>query len=215
MNTDSIPRKIRLLNERNAHSVGKPRPKRVKSYHDLGICIRKIHQVPYHNTVFILSASSRILLWLQVHRHFVSMISPVLRSCFDGPFNREVEILGFKRKTVENVLNFCYGSEVVVLMQEIINMLRFADEYDIAFVTQALKNYLSNKLSFQNYGIIAKYAWDLNDNATKNACIQFYALYQDTLKLTYICMTLNPQIRADIEQRVGQHQYNGRRNLHM
>uniref|UniRef100_A0A7E4UYW6 BTB domain-containing protein n=1 Tax=Panagrellus redivivus TaxID=6233 RepID=A0A7E4UYW6_PANRE len=76
---------------------------------------------------------------IDVHRHFLCMISPVFHAEFTHDTKEArsgtIEINDFSFDTVKKVIDYCYGREFVVdELSRMIDVLKFADKYDIKTV---------------------------------------------------------------------------------
>uniref|UniRef100_A0A7E4ZQK5 BTB domain-containing protein n=1 Tax=Panagrellus redivivus TaxID=6233 RepID=A0A7E4ZQK5_PANRE len=114
---------------------------------------------------------------LEVHRHVLCIVSPV----FDAAFTHDTKeaktgtiiIKDFDFTTVKNVIDTCYGRECAVdSLADFIDMLRFADKYDIRSIIKTIEPFLD--LSIESLCVIAKYAWDLEKTDLKLKCAKFY-----------------------------------------
>uniref|UniRef100_A0A7E4VPK4 BTB domain-containing protein n=1 Tax=Panagrellus redivivus TaxID=6233 RepID=A0A7E4VPK4_PANRE len=112
---------------------------------------------------------------IQVHSGFLSLISPVFQAMFTHNTKEAktgvVNITDFDKKTVERVVNLCYGRDLETeSTSEVVDMLRFADKYDIKAVVKNLEAIIEADLNNTNFCVITQYAWDLNRDSLKKAC---------------------------------------------
>uniref|UniRef100_A0A7E4VNH1 BTB domain-containing protein n=1 Tax=Panagrellus redivivus TaxID=6233 RepID=A0A7E4VNH1_PANRE len=116
---------------------------------------------------------------IKVHRGFLSVISPVFRAMFTHDSKEAksgvIEVSDFKLTTVKNVINFCYGQDTGVSSSpDVIDMLHFADKYDIKAVVKKLEASLGASINKRNFYSIVQYAWDFDRDGLKTACGKFY-----------------------------------------
>uniref|UniRef100_A0A7E4UR81 BTB domain-containing protein n=1 Tax=Panagrellus redivivus TaxID=6233 RepID=A0A7E4UR81_PANRE len=109
---------------------------------------------------------------IKVHRGFLSMISPVFNAMF-SPETKEfktgvVNIADFTVETVQNALDYCYGTDLgKKTVAEIIDMLRFYDKYDIELLVTKLEASLKANLTTNNFAPIA---WQYSRESLQAEC---------------------------------------------
>uniref|UniRef100_A0A7E4ZYQ5 BTB domain-containing protein n=1 Tax=Panagrellus redivivus TaxID=6233 RepID=A0A7E4ZYQ5_PANRE len=116
---------------------------------------------------------------LDIHRHVLCMISPVFHATFTHDTKESqtgtVDIKDFDFVTVKNVIDSCYGRECAAKsLADRLNMLRFADKYDIRAVSESLETLLNDGLTLESFCAITEYAWDLDKAELKLKCAKFY-----------------------------------------
>uniref|UniRef100_A0A7E4W8D7 BTB domain-containing protein n=1 Tax=Panagrellus redivivus TaxID=6233 RepID=A0A7E4W8D7_PANRE len=100
----------------------------------------------------------------QIHRGFLSMISPVFSAMF-GPETIEtktgiVNITDFTHETVKSAIDYCYGHLFNdKTAADVTDMLRFYDKYDIPAAIEKLEAYLVDNMTIKNFPPMAAYAW--------------------------------------------------------
>uniref|UniRef100_A0A7E4V640 BTB domain-containing protein n=1 Tax=Panagrellus redivivus TaxID=6233 RepID=A0A7E4V640_PANRE len=116
---------------------------------------------------------------LKVHRHFLRTISPVFNACFANDSKEAqtgvLKIDDFKFGSVKNAIDYCHGRDVPNLsVEEAIDVLRFADKYDMKFVITIFEEALFRGLSYENFNPIAQYAWKYEREDLKKHCNKYY-----------------------------------------
>uniref|UniRef100_A0A7E4W961 BTB domain-containing protein n=1 Tax=Panagrellus redivivus TaxID=6233 RepID=A0A7E4W961_PANRE len=116
---------------------------------------------------------------LDVHKNFLSLISPIFHSKFvPGTVESEsgeIEITDFDLPTVKAAIDYCYGIEPIgVSVDTIVDILRFAEKYNIKSVTNQLEQQYLHFLSLDDFCAIVKYAWEYSRSDLKIACAKFY-----------------------------------------
>uniref|UniRef100_A0A7E4V6T4 BTB domain-containing protein n=1 Tax=Panagrellus redivivus TaxID=6233 RepID=A0A7E4V6T4_PANRE len=126
---------------------------------------------------------------LKVHRYFLSLISPVFQTYFAHKTKEastgQINITDFDVDTVKNVFSYCYGTDIGRKnVPEIVNMLRFADKYDIKIITHNLEDCLYEDINSKNFATITQYAYDLDRSYMQHKCAMFYRHNHASLTLT-------------------------------
>uniref|UniRef100_A0A7E4VWS7 BTB domain-containing protein n=1 Tax=Panagrellus redivivus TaxID=6233 RepID=A0A7E4VWS7_PANRE len=116
---------------------------------------------------------------LEVHRHILCLISPVFHAEFTHDTkeakNGTINIKDFDFATVKNVIDTCYGRECAAdSLADYIDMLRFADKYDIRSLTQSIEPFINDDVTLESFCVITNYAWDLDKTDLKSKCAKFY-----------------------------------------
>uniref|UniRef100_A0A7E4WCP0 BTB domain-containing protein n=1 Tax=Panagrellus redivivus TaxID=6233 RepID=A0A7E4WCP0_PANRE len=124
---------------------------------------------------------------LKVHRHFLSMVSPVFHAMLNDTskdVQTSITIDDFDMATVKNTLDFCYGRGGTKPVPEVIEMLKFADKYDIKIATKCLTDHLDKILNYDNnFCAIAMYAWQ-HCKELRPRCVKFYKKFHREITLT-------------------------------
>uniref|UniRef100_A0A7E4V9B2 BTB domain-containing protein n=1 Tax=Panagrellus redivivus TaxID=6233 RepID=A0A7E4V9B2_PANRE len=126
---------------------------------------------------------------ISVHRQFLCMISPVLKNYFTNDSIESqtgaINVTDFTVDVVKNVVDFCYGCDVgAKTIPEIVDMLRFADKYDIKCVTKKLEHFPFESLNLDNFCIVVRYAYDLELSELFENCCEFYGKNVSSLALS-------------------------------
>uniref|UniRef100_A0A7E4VUM3 BTB domain-containing protein n=1 Tax=Panagrellus redivivus TaxID=6233 RepID=A0A7E4VUM3_PANRE len=140
---------------------------------------------------------------LEVHRHVLCIVSPVFNAAFTHDTKEAktgtIIIKDFDFTTVKNVIDSCYGRECAAeSLADYINMLRFADKYDIRSLTQSLEPFINDDITLESFCAIANYAWDLDKTDLKSKCAKFY---KDNVAQVTFCpefVNMNPATIVDI-----------------
>uniref|UniRef100_A0A7E4VN03 BTB domain-containing protein n=1 Tax=Panagrellus redivivus TaxID=6233 RepID=A0A7E4VN03_PANRE len=125
---------------------------------------------------------------IKIHRGILSAISPVFYAMFTHDTKEAktgvINITDFDMKTAKSVINLCYGRNVETeSIPEVVDMLRFADKYDIKAVVKKLEAIIEADLDKFNFCAITQYAWDLDRDNLKTACGKYYRKNLD------VCLT--------------------------
>uniref|UniRef100_A0A7E4UST0 BTB domain-containing protein n=1 Tax=Panagrellus redivivus TaxID=6233 RepID=A0A7E4UST0_PANRE len=136
---------------------------------------------------------------LKVHKSFLSLISPVFHASFshDTLESRtgKQTIDNFDFDTVKAALDYCYGHRLKdASVNNIVEILRFADKYDIKDVVTQLESVPTSNLSVENFAIIVHYAYYCSKDSLLQACIQFFMKHQGTIKTDSEFVTLPPAL---------------------
>uniref|UniRef100_A0A7E4W8T2 BTB domain-containing protein n=1 Tax=Panagrellus redivivus TaxID=6233 RepID=A0A7E4W8T2_PANRE len=140
---------------------------------------------------------------LDVHRHILCLISPVFHAEFTHDTKEAktgtINIKDFDFATVKNVIDTCYGRECTAdSLVDFMDMLRFADKYDIRTVAETIVPFLDDDLTLDSFCAIANYAWDLDKTDLKLKCAKFY---RDNVAQITFCpefVNMNPATIVDI-----------------
>uniref|UniRef100_A0A7E4VMP2 BTB domain-containing protein n=1 Tax=Panagrellus redivivus TaxID=6233 RepID=A0A7E4VMP2_PANRE len=139
---------------------------------------------------------------LKVHRSMLSLMSPVFHSYFQHDTQESqtgvINITDFEFKTVQNVIDYVYGRDIEEKpIVEIIDMLRFADKYDIKTVTK-LEYVLQSQLTWHTFSKVAQYAWDFNKQNLQTECAQYFRKHSQQLTFSPEFLKLKPKVLKDI-----------------
>uniref|UniRef100_A0A7E4VR71 BTB domain-containing protein n=1 Tax=Panagrellus redivivus TaxID=6233 RepID=A0A7E4VR71_PANRE len=124
---------------------------------------------------------------VSVHKHFLSMLSPVFHVMFghdtaESKFGK-VKITDFDLETVSVAISFCYGHELKdVPVTVCINLLRFADKYDIKSIFAELEHIPYLNLSIETFFTVTRYAYDCSKNGLLTECAHFFGSYLHQIK---------------------------------
>uniref|UniRef100_A0A7E4W625 BTB domain-containing protein n=1 Tax=Panagrellus redivivus TaxID=6233 RepID=A0A7E4W625_PANRE len=124
---------------------------------------------------------------VSTHKSFLSMLSPVFHAMFSHDTaeskSGKVKITDFDYSTVKATIDFCYGRELGEFsINLVINILRFADKYDIKAVAQ-LEQIPPLNLSTITFCPIVKFAYDCNKEDLMAQCCSFFKDHQVELKI--------------------------------
>uniref|UniRef100_A0A7E4V9V0 BTB domain-containing protein n=1 Tax=Panagrellus redivivus TaxID=6233 RepID=A0A7E4V9V0_PANRE len=111
-----------------------------------------------------------------VHRHLLCMISPVFQAEFAYDTGESktgtVKITDFDFKTIKNVIDYCYGRDhEIKTVLDCVNLLRFADKYDIRIIIKMFEPLLYDSISLYSFCEIAQYAWDSDQLDEPIGCV--------------------------------------------
>uniref|UniRef100_A0A7E4V3M8 BTB domain-containing protein n=1 Tax=Panagrellus redivivus TaxID=6233 RepID=A0A7E4V3M8_PANRE len=142
------------------------------------------NQPPIFDVAFIVGGNK-----LPANRGFLSMMSPVFRAMFAHNTQDDekgtIEITDFDFYTVSNVMNFCYGMDTGARsVVEVIQMLLFADKYDIQTVIKRCDEALCTHITSENFCHIADYVWTMNRSELKPVCVEFFRQNHPKITLT-------------------------------
>uniref|UniRef100_A0A7E4W537 BTB domain-containing protein n=1 Tax=Panagrellus redivivus TaxID=6233 RepID=A0A7E4W537_PANRE len=135
----------------------------------------------------------------KVHNGYITMISPVFYAMFDHDTkearNNCIPIPDFDFDIVKNAIDFCYGNELPQLsIWKVVDVLRFADKYDIRGVTTILEGVLLDNLTVNTFSAIADYAWQFNKDNIQQKCVSFFNKNRAEISKLEEFVTLSPEI---------------------
>uniref|UniRef100_A0A7E4ZQS6 BTB domain-containing protein n=1 Tax=Panagrellus redivivus TaxID=6233 RepID=A0A7E4ZQS6_PANRE len=140
---------------------------------------------------------------IKVQRGFLSMISPVFHAMF-SPETKEsktgvVKITDFTVATVRNALDYCYGVDLNVdTVEEVIDMLRFYDKYDIQPTIAKLEARLKELMNTSNFAPIAAYAWQYSREMLQAECGRMFHKNMTVLACHLDFVVLDPVIVSGV-----------------
>uniref|UniRef100_A0A7E4V7S8 BTB domain-containing protein n=1 Tax=Panagrellus redivivus TaxID=6233 RepID=A0A7E4V7S8_PANRE len=128
---------------------------------------------------------------VKAHKWILSILSPVFQKHFSqnnaGSKNGIYRETLFKMETVQSVVDYCYGRDIgEKSITDIIDMLRYADQFGIKTVTKKLNDYPHEQLNMETFSLIALFAWDLQKEDLKTECITLF-------KENILALTLTPE----------------------
>uniref|UniRef100_A0A7E5A1M1 BTB domain-containing protein n=1 Tax=Panagrellus redivivus TaxID=6233 RepID=A0A7E5A1M1_PANRE len=131
----------------------------------------------------------------EVHKDVLSKISPVfeamLRHNFVEKSSNKLKIDDFDFKTLETALNFIYGRPCPPLSVKLgINVLHFANKYNITDIFTQLEKVLLYNLSATNFCVILRYADDCAKTKFFAECAMFYKNNERIINITEDLTTL-------------------------
>uniref|UniRef100_A0A914PZ51 BTB domain-containing protein n=1 Tax=Panagrolaimus davidi TaxID=227884 RepID=A0A914PZ51_9BILA len=129
----------------------------------------------------ILSLLLEMHLLKYIHKFFITLESPVIAAMLDNENFIEAQtgemiITDFGAGIVKAVVDFCYGediSDIMDLTDCAVDILMFADKYDMKNLKSAFEEYYCKKLTRDNVGKILEAADKANAVTLKNKCIAF------------------------------------------
>uniref|UniRef100_A0A7E4W9A7 BTB domain-containing protein n=1 Tax=Panagrellus redivivus TaxID=6233 RepID=A0A7E4W9A7_PANRE len=121
---------------------------------------------------------------IMVHKSVLSLLSPVFNAMLSHKTKEsksgQVEIPDFDYATVKAAIKFCYGNGPAKPSTKLfIDILRFADKYNIEAITKHLEEQFITFLSLKDFCIIVNYAWDYSRSDLKKACAKFFSVYKN------------------------------------
>uniref|UniRef100_A0A7E4VIF9 BTB domain-containing protein n=1 Tax=Panagrellus redivivus TaxID=6233 RepID=A0A7E4VIF9_PANRE len=145
---------------------------------------------------------------LEVHRYMLFMISPVFQAEFEHDTEEaktgKIKITDFEFATVKNVVDYCYGRECEAKTTlDLVNMLRFADKYDIRTIIKSIEPLLSRNLSIDSFCPIAQYAWDCERKDLQSKCALCYKENIASIGLSQSFINMNPSTQVGIIHALG------------
>uniref|UniRef100_A0A7E4UUQ4 BTB domain-containing protein n=1 Tax=Panagrellus redivivus TaxID=6233 RepID=A0A7E4UUQ4_PANRE len=140
---------------------------------------------------------------LPVHKSFLSMISPVFHAMFlhETAENRSevVEITDIDFGTVKAAIDFCYGRRFQnPTVESVVDVLRFADKYNIKTITNPLEKIPLTSMSIDNFCAIVHYAYDCSKEALFTECSNFYKRHENDIKKVEKFGKLPPQLITEL-----------------
>uniref|UniRef100_A0A7E4VKE9 BTB domain-containing protein n=1 Tax=Panagrellus redivivus TaxID=6233 RepID=A0A7E4VKE9_PANRE len=123
------------------------------------------------NTVNLVTENLEI----EANKSILTEISPIFSAMFTHNMvesrTGEVHIVDLDSDTVRNVIDYCLGKNLnTITLDGVLNMLKFADKYNINGLTEHLETFLIDILNYENAATIYKHA-DLHSRENlKNAC---------------------------------------------
>uniref|UniRef100_A0A7E4WBS3 BTB domain-containing protein n=1 Tax=Panagrellus redivivus TaxID=6233 RepID=A0A7E4WBS3_PANRE len=116
--------------------------------------------------------------YVAVSRHLLSMVSPVFQAMFrpdseETKFGR-FEINDFCAKTVQAAVDFINGRRMEFAADEAVDILKFADKYEMKAVSVHFERVVSNGISESSFFDSVKYAWKSEKPELKKRCVDFY-----------------------------------------
>uniref|UniRef100_A0A7E4ZSU6 BTB domain-containing protein n=1 Tax=Panagrellus redivivus TaxID=6233 RepID=A0A7E4ZSU6_PANRE len=139
---------------------------------------------------------------VEMNKAILTSISPVFNAMFSHDTKEartgSVRIPDFDFNTVQNVRRFCLGVEFDFTTKECIDMLKFADKYDIKGLQDYLEVCLINNLTADNFCAVADYAWTHSRDTVKINCAQYFSNYGEGVFLTSAFAGLEPTIMASL-----------------
>uniref|UniRef100_A0A7E4ZPW7 BTB domain-containing protein n=1 Tax=Panagrellus redivivus TaxID=6233 RepID=A0A7E4ZPW7_PANRE len=138
---------------------------------------------------------------VQVHKSFLSLISPVFHAMLSNDTaesrSGRLEIVDFDFETVKTAIDYCYGREMKApAVENIFNVLRFADKYDIKAVTSLVEKMPHESLSISTFSDIIRYADDFFKNELFEECCKFFKEHQKEIVKAEKFTTLAPPLVA-------------------
>uniref|UniRef100_A0A7E4VNC2 BTB domain-containing protein n=1 Tax=Panagrellus redivivus TaxID=6233 RepID=A0A7E4VNC2_PANRE len=139
---------------------------------------------------------------LKVHRSMLSLMSPVFHSYFEHDTQESqtgvINIIDFEFTTVQNVIDYVYGRKFGYQpITKLIDMLQFADKYDIKTVLRLERKFNTN-FHPETFSTVAQYAWNCNRKELQAECAQFFRENLQTLTLSPGFVQLIPEIQSTI-----------------
>uniref|UniRef100_A0A7E4ZRQ4 BTB domain-containing protein n=1 Tax=Panagrellus redivivus TaxID=6233 RepID=A0A7E4ZRQ4_PANRE len=117
---------------------------------------------------------------IKAHRQFLSKISPVFNAMLTHNMleaqSGKLNIVDFDFGVVNIAIDICYGLDFVLASTaDIVNLLTFADKYDIRFLMWQLENHIrSIKICAINFVPLLRYAWIHSHELLKSKCAECY-----------------------------------------
>uniref|UniRef100_A0A7E5A277 BTB domain-containing protein n=1 Tax=Panagrellus redivivus TaxID=6233 RepID=A0A7E5A277_PANRE len=84
-------------------------------------------------------------------------------------------IVDCEYNVIKEVIDMSYGHPMkATTVNEVLELLTFADKYEISTVLEVLSDWLANHLTVETFGTIATYAWTYSNQHLKQECCSFY-----------------------------------------
>uniref|UniRef100_A0A7E4ZXJ9 BTB domain-containing protein n=1 Tax=Panagrellus redivivus TaxID=6233 RepID=A0A7E4ZXJ9_PANRE len=140
---------------------------------------------------------------VKMNKAILTNISPVFNAMFNHDTKEAktgtVQIEDFNLKTIQKVKNFCLGSELDnFTFQEGIEVLKFADKYDIQGLQEYLEIFLSINITVDNFCDLVSYAWAYSRDGLKEKCAHYFSEHGDGVYLTAAFVELEPTVMASL-----------------
>uniref|UniRef100_A0AC34FM21 BTB domain-containing protein n=1 Tax=Panagrolaimus sp. ES5 TaxID=591445 RepID=A0AC34FM21_9BILA len=141
---------------------------------------------------------------VEIHKFFLSLESTVFATMLEEKKYKETqagqtEITDFKFETVKAFVAFCYGEDIsdyIKFAQNAIELLMFADKYDMKNLKKTFEEYYSKKLTIGNVGNILTAAEKYNAAILKAECIRFIQSLPRIEKDSIVYGILDEEIRG-------------------
>uniref|UniRef100_A0A7E4ZW02 BTB domain-containing protein n=1 Tax=Panagrellus redivivus TaxID=6233 RepID=A0A7E4ZW02_PANRE len=144
----------------------------------------------------------------EVHRDYLSLISPVFRAMFKHDTKEArsgiLTVDDFSFDVVTDVLDYCYGHPLkAVHMDEVMQCYIFADKYMISSVTKRLTLLMmaivEDQLKLENFCSLVEFAWTYALQPLKEHCTGFYQQYAVDIVAKTKFAELDSKIVAEIQ----------------
>uniref|UniRef100_A0A914P696 BTB domain-containing protein n=1 Tax=Panagrolaimus davidi TaxID=227884 RepID=A0A914P696_9BILA len=142
---------------------------------------------------------------IEIHKFFVTLESPVIAAMLENENfieaqTGEMVITDFGAGIVKAVVEFCYGEDISYIMDLpdfAVDILLFADKYDMKNLKSAFEEYYCKKLTRYNVGKILEAADKVNAVILKNKCIAFIHKFprKQRKDIAYGCKSLDYELR--------------------
>uniref|UniRef100_A0A7E4VPS8 BTB domain-containing protein n=1 Tax=Panagrellus redivivus TaxID=6233 RepID=A0A7E4VPS8_PANRE len=138
-----------------------------------------------------------------MNKAILTSISPVFHAMFDHDTKEAkinvVEIKDFDIDTVYKVMYFCLGIELNNLTtKESIEMLKFADKYDIQGLQKYFEAVLIASITADNICDIVNYAWTYSRDTVNTKCACFFSKSSESVVLTSAFADLEPTVMSSL-----------------
>uniref|UniRef100_A0A7E4V1F7 BTB domain-containing protein n=2 Tax=Panagrellus redivivus TaxID=6233 RepID=A0A7E4V1F7_PANRE len=140
---------------------------------------------------------------VKMNKAILTSVSSVFHAMFSHDMKEartdSVKVTDFDVKTIENVNYFCLGIELDDLTtNESIQVLKFADKYDIKGLQTYLESFLVENITADNFCDIVNYAWTHSRDFMKTKCARYFSMYGEGVFLTSAFADLEPTIMASL-----------------
>uniref|UniRef100_A0AC34FHZ6 BTB domain-containing protein n=1 Tax=Panagrolaimus sp. ES5 TaxID=591445 RepID=A0AC34FHZ6_9BILA len=118
---------------------------------------------------------------IEIHKCFLTLQSTVFNAMlgnahFKESQTGEMELSGFKYETIKAFVEFCYGEDIsnfMELTENAIELLMFADMYDMQNLKESFAEYYSTKLTMENVADIYKVSRETNAPMLRGVCFDY------------------------------------------
>uniref|UniRef100_A0AC35F9E8 BTB domain-containing protein n=1 Tax=Panagrolaimus sp. PS1159 TaxID=55785 RepID=A0AC35F9E8_9BILA len=129
--------------------------------------------------------------FVEIHKSFITRESSVFAAMFEHEDVKETQtgemiIKDFKMSTVKAFVAFCYGEDIadsVKFTEDAIQLLKFADKYNMKNLMETFEEFYSKKLTKFNVAKVLYAAKKYNAVNLKDKCITFIESLQGIEKL--------------------------------
>uniref|UniRef100_A0A914P0D8 BTB domain-containing protein n=1 Tax=Panagrolaimus davidi TaxID=227884 RepID=A0A914P0D8_9BILA len=139
---------------------------------------------------------------IEVHKFFLTLQSTVLSAMLENTNFKETQtgemkIDGFKFETIKAVVGFCYGEDISSFMESTrnaIDLLMFAEMYDMDNLKDSIAEYYSTKLTKENVADIYKVSRETNAPKLRGVCFDFIYSIPKSERTAFVQANLDPAI---------------------
>uniref|UniRef100_A0A7E4UT02 BTB domain-containing protein n=1 Tax=Panagrellus redivivus TaxID=6233 RepID=A0A7E4UT02_PANRE len=124
---------------------------------------------------------------LKVHRHFLSLISPVFNTMLssDKSESRKMKIPHLEYYKVKAAIDFCYGRPLHInSIDTYFGILRFTNKYEINTATAEVERFLMSNLSIDSISTLLQYTYDFKKESLLSDCTEFFKDNEADIKKT-------------------------------
>uniref|UniRef100_A0AC34GVT6 BTB domain-containing protein n=1 Tax=Panagrolaimus sp. ES5 TaxID=591445 RepID=A0AC34GVT6_9BILA len=141
---------------------------------------------------------------IQIHKFLLTLESEVFAAVlennnFKEAQTGEIEIQDFKPVIVKAFVVFCYGADISGFMKythDAMELLKFADKYDMKNLKVSIEEYYRAKLTKANVAIVLSAANKYNAPELKMMCMKYIQSLPTSEKVDIACSGLNGELRG-------------------